>query len=91
MEYTVQVQIRFIVESSKYGDFHSSLYYTPEEWVDITPEIIKVSAQALFDDYVFQLQNAVATAEPTLPELLSEKANLEAQLASVNQKIAERS
>lgn len=89
IEYSVRA--KFMIPSNKYGDYNSALYYTLDEWDDVTEQMVEDSAQALFDAWVFNIQNAVATVEPTLNELLSEKSSLESQLAQVNLKIQELS
>lgn len=82
----ILVQVRFKV-TSKYPEINDALYYTADDYANLQEADIDTVIQQRFDDFVFALQNQVASAEPKLQELISEKDELLRQLSDLQERI----
>lgn len=82
------IQVR-IKEHTEAGEFNSAIYYTPEEFEQLTNEQVATQKQTVarqWSDFVKEERKRVPV-EPTVAELEVEKSELESRLNALSQRI----
>jgi hypothetical protein len=96
MDDIIRVQVIFTV-ATKYGDFRDALYFTEEDYAKLDPEILAKLKKERVDAFIYRIENPPAVIEPT-KEMLEQEAvglrtqiaSMTAQLATVDQEIADK-
>jgi hypothetical protein len=90
-----KIQIN-ISQKTEFGEFNDALYYTPDEWANLTQDDIDKATQTRVDNWVNLIKNPPPPPEPTKEELEQRVADLEnyktsidAQISATQDKISE--
>lgn len=93
IESTTLVQIRFVVDKGGPDEFADALYFTPEQFVALTPEQLETAQIERVDNWKAMLAAAAAAPvkEVTEEEVLADIVTLEEQRAAIDEQLAAKS
>ncbi len=89
MSETISVRIRFTAETAR-GTLDDALYYSLEDYANLTEEDKEAAKQARADAFVANIDNAPPPEEPTVEALKEAEAGLIQYLADLSVKIVEK-
>lgn len=80
MSQSIFIQVRFRV-ATELGDFSSAIFYSEAEWASTTQADIDAAIKLQTNSYIDDAKNPKAFLSPTAAELITVKADLQAEIS----------